>query len=126
MLGQQARLRSALQPSMFLQTQTSQRQGSWEPLFLLDQSVCPSLAMSSTFRGTNGTKLSVAGPRSTVRIASLHQVLQPIRFVGDIVYLDLMGMPMLVLNSLDAIRELTEKRMNIHSGRPHTTFVGDM
>lgn len=45
---------------------------------------------------------------------------------GDIVYIDLMGTPMIILNSLDAIQELMEKRMRIHSGRPHTTLVCDM
>ncbi|CCA71466.1 hypothetical protein PIIN_05404 [Serendipita indica DSM 11827] len=45
---------------------------------------------------------------------------------GDVVYVDLMGIPMIVLNSLDAIHELTEKRMHIHSNRPHTTLVCDI
>ncbi|CAG7852697.1 O-methylsterigmatocystin oxidoreductase Short=OMST oxidoreductase; AltName: Full=Aflatoxin B synthase; AltName: Full=Aflatoxin biosynthesis protein Q; AltName: Full=Cytochrome P450 64 [Serendipita indica DSM 11827] len=45
---------------------------------------------------------------------------------GDIIYIDLAGVPMIILNSLEAIHELTDKRMSIHSGRPHTTFVCDM
>lgn len=45
---------------------------------------------------------------------------------GDIIYVDLGGLPMVILNSLEAIRDLTEKRMNIHSGRPHFTLVCDM
>lgn len=45
---------------------------------------------------------------------------------GDIVYINLAGVPMIVLNSFDAIHELTDKRMNIHSNRAHTTLVCDM
>lgn len=45
---------------------------------------------------------------------------------GDIIYINLAGVPMIVLNSFEAIHELTDKRMNIHSGRPHPTLVCDM
>ncbi|CAG7852701.1 O-methylsterigmatocystin oxidoreductase Short=OMST oxidoreductase; AltName: Full=Aflatoxin B synthase; AltName: Full=Aflatoxin biosynthesis protein Q; AltName: Full=Cytochrome P450 64 [Serendipita indica DSM 11827] len=45
---------------------------------------------------------------------------------GDITYVDLAGTSMIVLNSFGAIRELTEKRMNIHSNRVHATLVCDL
>lgn len=45
---------------------------------------------------------------------------------GDIIYVDLGGLPMVILNSLDAINDLAEKKMNIHSNRPHTNMVFDI
>ena len=45
---------------------------------------------------------------------------------GDIVYVNLAGVDMMVLNSLDAVQELAEKRMSIHSERPFTTMSNDL
>ncbi|CCA71481.1 hypothetical protein PIIN_05418 [Serendipita indica DSM 11827] len=45
---------------------------------------------------------------------------------GDLVYIDVAGLPMVILNSLEAIHELTDKRMNIHSNRPNPTLVCDI
>jgi hypothetical protein len=37
---------------------------------------------------------------------------------GDLIYFNILGQPLLVVNSLGDARELMEKRGNIHSGRP--------
>jgi hypothetical protein len=37
---------------------------------------------------------------------------------GDIIYMNILGTPMLVVNSLDTARDLMEKRGHIYSGRP--------
>lgn len=37
---------------------------------------------------------------------------------GDIIYLDMLGTPMLVVNALDIAKDLTEKKGHIYSGRP--------
>ncbi|PVF92925.1 hypothetical protein CPB86DRAFT_716542, partial [Serendipita vermifera] len=42
---------------------------------------------------------------------------------GDILYLDLAGSPILVLNSLEVVQDLMEKKASIYSGRGHTTMV---
>ncbi|CAG7852712.1 O-methylsterigmatocystin oxidoreductase Short=OMST oxidoreductase; AltName: Full=Aflatoxin B synthase; AltName: Full=Aflatoxin biosynthesis protein Q; AltName: Full=Cytochrome P450 64 [Serendipita indica DSM 11827] len=44
---------------------------------------------------------------------------------GDVVHVDLAGVHMIILNSLEAIQELAEKRM-IHAGRPYSTMVCDL
>lgn len=41
---------------------------------------------------------------------------------GDVVYVNVIGIPMVVLNSLDPVTELMDKRMNIYSNRPSTTM----
>ena len=38
---------------------------------------------------------------------------------GDLIYFNILGQPILVINSLEVARELMEKRGNIHSGRPY-------
>lgn len=45
---------------------------------------------------------------------------------GDIVYVNLAGVHMVVLNSLEAIQEIVDKRMSIHSERPYTTMTNDL
>jgi hypothetical protein len=37
---------------------------------------------------------------------------------GDLMYFNVLGQPIIVVNSLEDARELMEKRGNIHSGRP--------
>jgi len=37
---------------------------------------------------------------------------------GDLIYFNVLGQPLLVVNSLGDAQELMEKRGNIHSGRP--------
>ncbi|KAG8851585.1 hypothetical protein FRB91_007652 [Serendipita sp. 411] len=45
---------------------------------------------------------------------------------GDIVYVNLAGIPMVVLNSIEAAEDLAGKRMAIYSGRPYTTMANDL
>ncbi|KAJ3575314.1 hypothetical protein NP233_g1185 [Leucocoprinus birnbaumii] len=45
---------------------------------------------------------------------------------GDIIYYHGLGNSVLVLNSIDAIKDLLEKRNNTYSDRPVFTVVGDM
>lgn len=42
---------------------------------------------------------------------------------GDLIYVNLVGVPMLVCNSLEAAEELTVKRMSIYSARPYRTMI---
>ncbi|KAG8770646.1 hypothetical protein FRB91_004275 [Serendipita sp. 411] len=42
---------------------------------------------------------------------------------GDVVYISLAGIPMVILNSLEAAEELAGKRAAIYSGRPYTKMV---
>ncbi|CCA76286.1 hypothetical protein PIIN_10281 [Serendipita indica DSM 11827] len=41
---------------------------------------------------------------------------------GDVVYVNVIGIPLAVLNSLGGVSELMDKRMNIYSNRPTTTM----
>ncbi|CAG8652712.1 10799_t:CDS:2, partial [Acaulospora colombiana] len=43
--------------------------------------------------------------------------------IGDLIYVNLAGVPMLVCNSLEAAEELTLKRMSIYSSRPYRTMT---
>ncbi|PVF95234.1 cytochrome P450 [Serendipita vermifera] len=46
--------------------------------------------------------------------------------MGDVAYLELPGLRMLVINSLEDAEELLVKRANIWSGRPHSYFIDDL
>ncbi|CCA77436.1 hypothetical protein PIIN_11413 [Serendipita indica DSM 11827] len=45
---------------------------------------------------------------------------------GDIVYVNLAGVHMMVLNSLEAVQELTVNRASIYSERPYTVMSNDL
>ncbi|KAG8754880.1 hypothetical protein FRC14_004554 [Serendipita sp. 396] len=45
---------------------------------------------------------------------------------GDIVYVNLAGISMVVLNSIEAAEDLAGKRMAIYSGRPYTTMANNL
>ena len=45
---------------------------------------------------------------------------------GPLVYLELLGQPVLVLNSYDAAVELLEKRSQIYSDRPKLCMAGEL
>ena len=45
---------------------------------------------------------------------------------GDVVYLEMLGKPMLILNSMDAINDLLDKRGDIYSCRPTLTMGGEL
>ncbi|KAG8817416.1 hypothetical protein FRC17_011240 [Serendipita sp. 399] len=45
---------------------------------------------------------------------------------GDVVYINLVGTPMIVLNSLEAAEDLAIKRASTFSGRPYTRMVLDL
>ncbi|PVF96174.1 cytochrome P450 [Serendipita vermifera] len=45
---------------------------------------------------------------------------------GDIIYVDVMGTPMLILNSLEAAQDLLEKRGDIYSSRPYTIMMNKL
>ena len=42
---------------------------------------------------------------------------------GDIIYVNLMGTPFIILNNLEDVEELVNKRANIYSGRPVHVMV---
>ena len=45
---------------------------------------------------------------------------------GDVVYLEVLGKPMLILNSMDAVNDLLDKRGDIYSCRPTLTMGGEL
>jgi hypothetical protein len=45
---------------------------------------------------------------------------------GDVIYLEVLGKPMLVLNSMEAINDLLDKRSDIYSCRPTLTMGGEL
>lgn len=47
-------------------------------------------------------------------------------FAGPLVYLELLGQPILVLNTREAATDLLEKRSHIYSDRPRLYMAGDM
>ncbi|CCM02014.1 uncharacterized protein FIBRA_04090 [Fibroporia radiculosa] len=45
---------------------------------------------------------------------------------GDIIHLDAMGQPIIILNSIQAAKDLLDKRSSIYSGRPHMVMACDL
>ncbi|KAF8891878.1 cytochrome P450 [Infundibulicybe gibba] len=45
---------------------------------------------------------------------------------GEIVYLEALGKPLVILNTLNAARELLERRSSIYSDRPHMVMANDL
>ncbi|KAG8810573.1 hypothetical protein FRC18_003993, partial [Serendipita sp. 400] len=45
---------------------------------------------------------------------------------GDVVYLNLAGVPMIILSSLEAAEDLVGKRAAVYSGRPYARMVLDL
>ncbi|KAF8890401.1 cytochrome P450 [Infundibulicybe gibba] len=45
---------------------------------------------------------------------------------GDIVYLDLLGRPMVILHSVRAAKDLLDKRSKTYSGRPHLVMANEL
>ncbi|KAG8770645.1 hypothetical protein FS842_002447 [Serendipita sp. 407] len=45
---------------------------------------------------------------------------------GDVVYISLAGIPMVILNSLEAAEELAGKRAAVYSGRPYARMGLDL
>jgi hypothetical protein len=45
---------------------------------------------------------------------------------GDVMYLNALGQPMLVINSLKAATELLDRRANIYSDRPRLIVAGEI
>ena len=58
----------------------------------------------------------------------LEQTLTLSRIVpsGDVVYLEAMGQPIIVLNSMKAITDLMVKKSALLSGRPYLAMLGDL
>ena len=47
-------------------------------------------------------------------------------FPGNIIYLNVMGNEMIVLNCVDDARELLDRRGALYSSRPRSVFAGEM
>jgi hypothetical protein len=62
----------------------------------------------------------------TIFAACLHQQLTVRHSPGDMVYLDVFGNPILVLNSLTDVSALLEKRSAKYSSRPSRLMVTDL
>jgi hypothetical protein len=52
------------------------------------------------------------------RFDGLPSVLRTTGYAGEIVYANLIGKPVIVLNSFDVVEELLNKRASNYSGRP--------
>ncbi|KAG8835163.1 hypothetical protein FRC17_005021 [Serendipita sp. 399] len=48
------------------------------------------------------------------------------RQYGDIVYINILGKSMVILNSIEAAEDLAGKRMSVYSGRPYSTMSNDL
>lgn len=46
-----------------------------------------------------------------------------VHVTGDIIHFTILGAHIVVLNSLDDIREMFEKRSNLYSDRPHMATI---
>ena len=46
--------------------------------------------------------------------------------LGDVIYLNVLGQPVLVLESGRATLDLFDKRSNIYSDRPHLVMAGEL
>lgn len=44
-------------------------------------------------------------------------------FIGPVIYLNLLGQPVIVLNTVQAVEDLLEKRSRIYSARPRFIIV---
>ncbi|KZT07466.1 cytochrome P450 [Laetiporus sulphureus 93-53] len=45
---------------------------------------------------------------------------------GDIIHLDVLGQPVIIINSAEVARDLLDKRSSIYSDRPHLVMAGDL
>jgi hypothetical protein len=45
---------------------------------------------------------------------------------GDIIFMNILGTRMVVLNSLSACNDLLEKRSSKYSGRPHSVMLAEL
>ena len=45
---------------------------------------------------------------------------------GDVIYLSIIGRPIIVLNSAEAARDLMDKRSSNYSDRPRIVVIGEM
>jgi hypothetical protein len=59
-------------------------------------------------------------------VGSLHQLFINSPFLGDIVYAEALGKPMVILNTLEATNDLLEKRAGNFTNRPNLVVVGEM
>ena len=48
------------------------------------------------------------------------------RELGDVVYVQIFGQPMVILDSLQAARDLLEKRSSIYSDRPRFVLFSEL
>lgn len=48
------------------------------------------------------------------------------RFTGDIVYVNIVGTSIVILNSLESAEELLGKRANLYSSRPYKAMTNDL
>ena len=61
---------------------------------------------------------------SRFAFASIDDVLNDL--AGDIIYLNVLGNDVIVLNSVEDAREIMDKRGALHSDRPRSIFNGEM
>ena len=60
---------------------------------------------------------------------SIYRVILPLKLtdcIGDVVYTTICGQPIIVLNSIDAARDLLDKRSANYSDRPRLVVFNEM
>lgn len=110
----------------------------------LDQSQDLSSAIFQISRKLGGMKSSASGKRNMVRFffrqtmtrglqlpcthknEAVHNANLLNLFIGDVVYIDLMGKHLLVINSYEDAEQLATKRSRIYSGRPYVRMFADL
>ena len=46
--------------------------------------------------------------------------------IGDIIYLNILGEDMVILNSVEVAKDLLERRSSIYSGRPRMPMLNEL
>lgn len=60
-----------------------------------------------------------------LKLSSFSIIMLTLR-VGDVIYVSALGQPMLVLNSLQSIGDLMQKKSSIFGGRPYLAMITDL
>lgn len=66
------------------------------------------------------------GPPNLVRASGFFMTNLLIRTSGHILYMHVLGQPMIVLSSQEAVRDLMEKRSAIYSDRPRFVLLNEL
>jgi hypothetical protein len=79
-------------------------------------------------KGSTPGLLTRDGESSMVGLTNIKAAVtaHSVNFLGDVIYYNTPGTPVLLLNSRQAMSDLLDKRADIYSSRPYRTMVIDM